>query len=290
MRTFVASLFCLVCITEIALALDEEESPGYRAAYVPQAIELDQLSIAPSKTRKGHFSYGETNGTVNGGFFRTGNVENTLLAGFRRIHLGLSSKIRPKDTWYGVLGITSRYRDAQRWDWQSAFVVQPDLVASNLARKTRYVIALHGRFEATQQIGLHVGLYSELGMRASFVHPLIGADYTAGSWLFQAVYPIKAGISYQGFARHAFSIMVRPFNTAVRTHKGLHDRPAIAHFAGTGGEFRWDYAPAALWNIWIALGRTLQGSLSIGDKHNNHRHHIHLHGAPYGNIGLTITL
>ena len=81
--------------------------------------------------------------------------------------------------------------------------------------------------------------------------------------------------------------MIRPFYTAVYVRKGFHDRPATARYKGTGGELRWDYLPTPRWNFWLSCGYALQGNLTVGDKNNNHRHHIHLPDAPYFNIGIT---
>ena len=289
MRTFVMSALCLVCVAATVFPEDGEDTPGFRASYLPKTLEADQMTVGSSKTRKGSCSYGDTNAVASISLPGNKHMENDLLLGVRRVHLGLSSKIRSKDTLYGVLGINSHYTGTDRWDWQGNFVIQPDMVRSNIARKTRYIAALNGRFAASSRTGIHVGFYSELGMRASFVHPLIGVDYTRGPWLIQAIFPIKAGISYQGYEDHVLSLMARPFKTAVRVHKGLHDRPAIAQYVNTGGEFRWDYLPTKRWNFWAALGRTFGGTLFIGDKHNNHRHHIHLHQSPYFNIGVTFT-
>ena len=290
MRSPLFTAFCLLCASTTLFAANEEEAPGYRTSYQPQILEVNQLSILPSKTRKGSFAYGETNALINTALPTKSNVENSILAGFRRVHLSLGSKIQQKSTLYGVIGINSQYTGEEQWNWLSSLIAQPDLVTSNIARKTRYIAALHGRYAATEQTGLHVGFYSEMGMRASFIHPLLGIDYTRGPWLFQIVYPIKAGISYQGIAKHVFSLMIRPFNTAVRVHKGLHDRPAVAHYTGSGGEFRWDFLPATRWNVWASVGQTIGGSLTIGDKNNNHRHDIHLHQAPYFNVGVTFSI
>jgi hypothetical protein len=287
MRTFRSFLLFMCCIPTLAYSSNEEEAPGYRATYPNQAIEADQLSICPSGTRKGHFSYGETNASVDTLVYSKKTIENSIVVGFRRIHIGLSSKIKPQNTLYGVLGINSTYTGIAAWNWVGNCVVQPNLKSTNFADKTRYIASLHGRYEANPSTGLHVGFYAELGLRASIVHPLIGIDYTYGSWLLQGVYPIKYGITYQGIDRHRFSLMVRPFSTAVRVRKGLQDRPATTHYQGTGGELRWDYLPTSRWNFWMSLGLTLQGNLTIGDKNNNHRHHIHLRDTPYFNIGMT---
>jgi hypothetical protein len=210
-----------------------------------------------------------------------------LIVGARRVRLGLGNKVRPRESLYGVLGLNTVYTGLDEWNWIGNLVAQPGLVTSNIARKTRYIASLNGRFTASQSTGVHVGFYAELGMRASFIHPLVGLDYTVGPWLLQAVYPIKAGISYQGLRSHVFSLMARPIYTAVRLHKALHNRPGIGCYKATGAEFRWDYIPTKRWNIWAAIGTTICGSLTLGDKNNNHRHHIHLHRAPYFNIGFT---
>lgn len=265
---------------------DEEEAPGYRATYPNQVVQAEQLSIPPSHTRKGRCSYGDTLAFLSTKVGSSPTCSSDLIVGARRVRLGLGNKIQPRESLYGVLGVNTEYRGLEDWFWTGNAVVQPRLISSNIARSTRYIIALNGRYAASKATGIHVGLYTELGMRASLLHPLIGIDTTVGPWLFQAVYPIKAGISYQGLRSHVFSLMARPIYTALRLHKALHNRPGIGCYKATGAEFRWDYFPTSRWNFWAAIGSTVCGSLTLGDKNNNHRHHIHLHRAPYFNIGL----
>ena len=285
----------LVLISIIAMGvklhgINEVDAPGYRATYPNQVLQAEQLSIPPTHTRKGPCSYGDTTAFLSTNLCTAPNSTTDAIIGARRVHLGLGQKTTPRGSMYGILGLNTDYRGLENWDWNGNLVVQPKLSTTNVARATRYIAALNGRFAASQSTGLHVGFYTELGMRASIVHPLLGIDYTLGSWLFQAVYPIKAGVSYRGLESHAFSLMVRPIYTALRLHKSLHNHPGIGCYHTTGVEFRWDYAPHNRWNIWASIGSTMFGFLSLGDKNNNHRHHIRLHRAPYATIGVTWSL
>ena len=283
-KTFV--LVSIIAATQLH-GIDKDEEPGYRATYPNQVVQAEQLSVPPTHTRKGPCSYGDTMAFLSTKIGSTSSCSTDLIVGARRVRLGLGSKIRPRESLYGVLGLNTTYTGLDDWNWIGNVIAQPGLVSSNIARKTRYIASLNGRFAASQATGIHAGFYTELGMRASFIHPLIGLDYTVGPWLFQAVYPIKAGISYQGLRSHVFSLMARPITTAIRLHKALHNRPGIGCYKATGAELRWDYIPTKRWNIWAAVGTTVCGSLTLGDKNNNHRHHIHLHRAPYYNIGFT---
>ena len=282
----------LVCTSIIAacshlLGINEEEAPGYRATYPNQVILAEQLSIPPRHTRKGPFSYGDATAFLTTNLFSSTSGSTDLVVGARRVRLGLGQKVAPHESLYGVLGLNADYRALDGWDWIGNIVLQPQIKSKNIARSSRYIAAMNGRYAASSATGLHVGFYAELGMRASIVHPLIGIDYTAGPWLLQAVYPIKAGISYRAFQSHIFSLMARPVYTAIRLHKALYNRPGIGCYKAMGLEFRWDWAPEKRWNFWAAVGSTLPGSLTLGDKNNNHRHTIHLKTAPYFNVGLT---
>ncbi len=287
MRIFQLALFIVGSVSASAFSIDELEAPGYRASYPDQVIEANQISIAPARSRKGHFSYGETNASVNATVYSNENTTQSILAGFRRIHQSLGSKIASKNTLYGVVGVNSEYTGVEEWLWSGGLVIQPDMRFSHCTRSIRYIPSLHGRYQVAPTAGLHVGMYAELGMRSSIVRPLIGVDYTWKKWLFQAIFPIKYGISFQGVTNHVFSFMVRPFYTAVFVRRGLTHRPAITCYKGTGAELRWDYFPTSRWNLWLAVGSTLQGSLTIGDTNNNHRHHVRLHRAPYWTLGIT---
>jgi hypothetical protein len=283
-------LFSIATIAENLHGANEENAPGYRATYPTQVVQAEQLSIPPTHTRKGLCSYGDTTAFLSTNLSATNKGALDLIIGARRVHLGLGQKTAPRGLLYGIIGCNADYRGIENWDWIGNIVIQPKLSSTNIARASRYIAALNGRFAASPSMGLHVGFYTEIGMRASIVHPLIGIDYFIGSWLLQAVYPIKAGISYQGIQSHVFSLMVRPIYTALRLHKALYNRPGIGCYSATGLEFRWDYVPTKRWSTWAAIGSTMFGSLSLGDKNNNHRHHIRLHRSPYINIGITYGL
>ena len=282
--------WCLVPLFAVGLqlrAISEDDAPGYRATYPTQVIQAEQLSIFPKHTRKGSCSYGDSSAFVSANMHESSSGTTDAIVGARRVHLGLGQKTAPRGVLYGILGCNVDYRGLKEWDWIGNAIIQPRLAGSNIARGTRYIIAINGRFSASAATGLHVGLYSEMGMRASIVHPLLGIDYTIGTWQIQAIYPIKAGLLYQGFRSHGFSLMVRPIYTALHLHKALHNRPGIGCYKATGLEFRWDYTPSRRWNLWAAVGSTITGTLTLGDSNNNHRHRIRLHRSPYFNVGVT---
>ena len=268
---------------------NDGEAPGYRATYPNQVILAEQLSVLPRHTREGPCSYGDTTAFISTNLLSSSRSTADVVVGARRVRLGLGRKTAPHESLYGILGLNADYRDLEDWDWIGNIVLQPRLASRNIARASRYIGALNGRYAVSTATGLHAGLYMELGMRASIVHPLLGIDYTVGKWLLQAVYPMKAGISYQAFRSHLFSLMARPIYTALRLHKALHHRPGIGCYKATGLEFRWDYTPNR-WNLWAAVGSTMPGLLTLGNKNNNHRHHIHLAAAPYFNVGVTCSI
>lgn len=284
-RRIIPALWSMALTCSLGAA-DQQEAPGYRESYPTQITQIEQLSVAPKTTRKGKASYSDTTATLAGRLFSTDAQKTNLILGARRVRIGLNSKIRPRNTLYGIIGVESEYTGIDQWNWLGNLTFQPHTSLSSIGRKMRTIASLDGRYAATEAMGIHAGFYVEAGMRATIVAPLIGLDYTAGSWLFQAIYPIKAGITYQGLRSHAFSIMIRPIYTAVRVHKGLHNTPSVATYQGNGAEFRWDFLPASRWNFWAGIGQTLGGSLSVGDKHNNHKHRIHLRSSPYFNVGL----
>jgi len=290
MRLISSVLFALVAATSILQAVGEDCVPGYRACYPEQALGVSNLTLLPKMSRKGRFSFSDTNILCSPSLYKDTETETCLLAGVRDVWMGLSDKLHPKNTPYAVLGLNATYDGVPNWTWVSGISLQSAVTHFSLINNTRYIGALSGRYTMKQNLGLHAGVYSEVGFRASIVRPIAGLDYTKGNWLFEAIYPVKAGVVYKGFDKHLFSTILRPFYTALREEKGLKKSPAVATYKGAGLEFRYDFLPKHEFDVWIALGHTLNSNLSIGDKNNNHEHHIHLHGTPYANLGVMIAL
>lgn len=286
-------IFFALLVNSVAFSAqseDPEDFPGYRATYLEQKLDIDYLSTCPKKSDHGKFSFGDSNATLSKVASTYANGDVSIIGGLRRIHMELSTHIRSHDTLYGVCGASVDYTGMSRWNWTGGLTVQPDITRFDLARNTRYVGAIQGRFEHTKTIGLHAGIYVETGMRATAVRPLIGADYTSGSWVYQAVYPIKAGVSYTGLPHHIFSCMIRPFYAAVKVHKGFYHHPAVAKYEGSGAEVRWDLTPNPLWNFWFSVGHTLDSSLKVGNGNFHHKKDMHINQAPYLQVGFNIAL
>ena len=288
---YASKIFCaLITTTSILQAVGEESVPGYRASYPEQALGASNLTILPKKCRKGQFSFSDNNFLYNPSIYKNPEMETFLLVGVRDVWLKLSDKIHSKNTPYAVLGLNATYDGVPDWTWAGGITLQSAVTHYSLINNTRYIGVLTGRYAVKKPLGITMGVYSELGFRANIVRPVIGLDYTRGNWVLEAIFPIKAGVMYKGFEKHLLSAMVRPFYTALREEKGLGKSPAIATFKGSGLELRYDFLPRHGFDIWMALGQTLSSNLSLGDRHNHHKHHIHLHSAPYANVGVMISL
>jgi len=286
------SIFAFAISTSLSLLAAEEADarlPGYRVTYPLHSLDLHHFSVSAAKTSRGHFSFGDTNATVDFNPFTTESSSTNIVAGFRTIYMSLSSNLKPKCTPYAVLGANSVYTGIEKWKLIGNLVIQPDITHFDLSRRTRYIGSIMGIRSITETISGHIGGYAELGMKTAKVKPIIGLDYTDNLWKAQLVYPIKAGISYLGCQHHVFSFMARPFRAAVCTHKGLHHKPSIVRYRGAGTELRWDYISNS-WNGWLTLGRTFDGNLTIGDHNNRNKKSMHVKKTPYLQIGCTLGL
>jgi hypothetical protein len=290
MRLHKTITLTLLACTSLLQAVGEESVPGYRASYPENAVGVSALCILPKTTRKGHFSFSDTNVLCNPRLWKDQEVETCLLAGVRDVRMSLRDHLQKKNTPYAVLGLNTTYLGVPRWTWIGGVSMQSAMRHFSFGSNTRYIATAVGRYALASNIGLTAGFYTELGFRASIVQPVVGFDYTRGKWTLEAVYPVKGGIVYSGFNRQLISAIVRPFYTALRNEKGLGHRPAISTFNGTGLELRYDFLPKRSFDLWMAIGRTFASTLTVGDRHNNHRHHINLHSAPYVNIGVMIAL
>jgi len=286
MRKFLFALtLCTIGSLAASPSEDDPRLPGYRTTYPMQSLDINVLSTMSTRTRKGNFRYGDSNATIN---FGRPECSTNIIAGIRNINMSLSSKkIQRENTLYGVLGIDTKYTEMENWIWLGNLVIQPDLRNADFSRTTRYIGSFQGIFAITENLCSYIGAYAEVGIKNKNIKPILGLEYLFGDWKARIIYPIKAGFTYFGIQDHAFSLMLRPFYTAVRTSKGLNHKPSILRYENTGLELRWDYMPNSSLNLWVSLGQTIKGRLTVGDRNNNHRHHIHVQGDPYAQIGIT---
>lgn len=285
--------FFLLLFAGMALYGSSEDDyglPGYRATYLEQMLDVDMLSIGARRCHHGPFSFADKNASINKIFYKgdAGNI--SLTGGVRQIKMCLGSRLSPQTTTYGVLGSSLEYTGVDNWKWMAGLSLQPDIHQPNLIKNTRYIASLHGRFMYNKAFGLHVGANVETGMRTVLVQPIIGADYTKGPWMYQAIYPIKAGVSYVGLPHHVFSFMIRSIYTAARLQKGLSHKPSVIRYRDTGAEIRWDLSPNPMWNLWVSCGYTLSGLLHVGNRKFHDRNGISFKPAPYGQIGIILAL
>jgi len=283
-------IFALCSLSTLLFSVETNRLPGYRATYFMHTIDADQLYIGPAKTRKGSCSFGDTKLATVFGPIESKNYSANLIAGVRNMYVHLSDKIKPSNTQYAILGAAGLYKGSNRWLWTANFTVQPELTQPSLKRHTRYVGLVEGIFSWTEQTSAHVGAYTELGMRTTKLKPLLGLSHTTENWKYQAVYPIKAGITYKGFTKGLLSLMARPFSATVKTDKALSHRPATVRYRATGIELRYDYLITTKCDIYLGVGSTLSSKLFIGDARNNHRHSLRIEKTPYAFLGVTAAI
>ena len=284
---------CLIMASWASIALwseDEASLPGYRATYPEQVVDLDYLSVTPQKGSGKHVSFSDTNAILNKKLIINNRGNVAALVGIRRLGFGNKSHVRPQNTNYAVLGTSFEYTSMNRWNWSGILSLQPDIHWFDLLRTTRYIASIHGRYQKSKDLGVHVGAYLETGMRITILQPIIGVDYTYGQWIYQAVFPIKGGVSYTGFNHHILSLMARSMYVGAKSHSAFSHKPVTLQYRSTGIEFRWDLLPSQCWKSWISLGQTITGTLRKGNKNFHHTRLTTLHPSPYCQIGITVAI
>ena len=255
MKNASKAMCALIVTTSLLQAVGEDNVPGYRATYPENAIGMSTLTIVPKTNRLGRFAFADTNLLCNPTIYKNQEVKTCLLAGVRNVQMKLSNHLKSKSTNYGVLGLNATYDGVPDWSWVGGLTLQSAVTHFNLLTNTRYIGALVGRYAIKPNLGISVGAYAELGFRANIVDPLIGMDYTRHDWTLDVAYPIKAGLTYKGYAKQLFGVIVRPLYTAMRKNRGLGKSPAIATFQGNGLEFRYDFQPQPGFDFWCTLGK-----------------------------------
>ncbi|MCE2982108.1 MAG: DUF6268 family outer membrane beta-barrel protein [Parachlamydia sp.] len=177
-------------------------------------------------------------------------------------------------------GITKR---VEGWLWRGQFDINYDVDGSLIAQYFNYNILLWGRYDLSNQIGLHVGLIAQTGMGLDKVYPILGADWqVTKNWRINLVYPVNISIEYALNDKWALALAGRNFDSRHRIKKDECHGKSVIRYQNVGAEFAVKFAGDNL-SANLHAGSTLGGDYRIADAQNHHPRHYKLR--PSGYVG-----
>jgi hypothetical protein len=258
--------------------------------------------IGEAKTKKTCFDYGNLQmGTaeadINGVFYYDPCHKEGLSAGlsyqWNRIDLENNPYFTQKDLSTVSIVLTGFSERACHWKWSAQVSVNFDNIEYwDLRDYMNYDMFLWGRYEYTDDVNLHAGLFAQTGMKVDRVYPIVGIDWKINdTWMLNLIFPMNVSLIYTIDCQWNVAIAARFFDQIHRMREKEALPKAIWHYQAAGIELAANYKPCDWLAANIHAGSTVGGTLRIANQHydSNPRVRIRLDPAPYAGAQLIAT-
>lgn len=175
-------------------------------------------------------------------------------------------------------GLTKRF---DHWTWRGLIQINYDGFDKFDAEYFNYNFMLWGRYELCQNFGIHMGFFSETGMRMDRIYPIIGFDWQISErWKLSAVFPFDMALSYLIAKHWTVALAGRTFDSRHRVKPHESHAGYVTRYSNFGLEAMLKYEEKGL-IANIHVGVTTGGDYRIANSHNHHPRHYHLDPAGY---------
>lgn len=182
-------------------------------------------------------------------------------------------------------GFTERL---SKWFWQGQIGVNLDTDGSTIRDYLTYDFILWGRRAYNKNIGFHIGLLAQTGMRMNYFYPILGADWQMSrNWKLNLVFPVNVSLEYTLNRHWSLALAGRNFNSRHRAGKREGFSKAVLRYQNVGAEFAVKYEKEGI-VANVHAGTTLGGSLRVANRHNHHHERYKL--KPSGYVGAESTV
>lgn len=176
-------------------------------------------------------------------------------------------------------GFSKRFND---WTWKAQAAVNVDAHTWNFNQYMTLDFILWGRYQYCNNIGIHMGVLVETGMKIDRVYPIVGADWQATkAFKLSLVYPVDVAATYQFNTNWSVQAAGRFFSSRHRTSQHAFVPKSVFAYRSAGGEFAINYDTNSWFFANIHAGYTFAGTITLGDQHYKHKQHYDVDPAPY---------
>jgi hypothetical protein len=176
-------------------------------------------------------------------------------------------------------GFTERLCD---WLWLAELTLNVDTDHFDLAEYSYYDLILWGRYKYSENIGVHVGLLVETGMRIDWVYPIIGFDWQPNeSWKLNLIFPINVSAVYLIDECWSLALAGRIFQARHRVGKDQPLRKGLLTYQATGLELAVNFDCDSWLVLNLHSGYNLGGVFKVANRHYEHKHRFDFNGAGY---------
>lgn len=189
------------------------------------------------------------------------------------------------DTVYFSFGaITQRYCN---WLWKAKVTMNIDARHWDINNYATYDGLAWGRYNYSEDIGVHMGILVLTGMKIDRVYPILGADWRINEcWKLNAVFPVNMSLVYSYTQEWWFDLAIRAFQVRYRTGEHQPLPKAVTLYQNVGIEFGANYEIANQVHVNVHAGSTFGGRLKIANKQNRRPRHFKFEPAPYAGASV----
>lgn len=181
-------------------------------------------------------------------------------------------------------GFTKR---ADRWFWRGQLTVNAD-VEEWSGQYTSYDILLWGRYDYSEDFGIHFGFWAETGLNMDRIYPIAGIDWKISPDLsLNLVYPVNVSLNYMLNPVWSISLAGRFFNPRFRIHQDQTFAKSLIRYTNIGAEFAIRYENENT-SANIHAGTTLAGKFRVANRHNRHAKSYNLESALYAGAEIEV--
>jgi hypothetical protein len=162
--------------------------------------------------------------------------------------------------WRGQLSIN--FDNIEHWDYQDYM---------------NYDLLLWGRYAFCENIGVHIGIFGQTGMRIDRVYPVIGFDWKYNDNIqINLIYPLNVSAVYSFNPQWSVALAGRFFDERHRVKKDAHLSEGLWVYRVVGGECALNYNPTNWISANIHVGSTIGGTLKVANRnyHNRRRYTV----------------
>jgi hypothetical protein len=175
------------------------------------------------------------------------------------------------------------------WTWRAQLGWNFDTDHLNLSEYSTFDSFLWGRLDYCENVGIHIGLIAQTGMKIDRLYPILGFDWKiSDSWMLNMVFPLNISLIYKLDCNWSLAAEARFFDVRYRVGRNENLSRGLVHYTSAGLEF------AAIYelNEWITanahIGYDVGGRMIVANRHDRHSKRFRFNGAGYygGEVSL----
>lgn len=168
------------------------------------------------------------------------------------------------------------------WIWRGQVDINLDGKHPDFCEYANYDFVLWGRYSYYSNLGVHMGIIAQTGMKIDHVYPIIGFDWEINdSWKLNLVYPVNLSLEYILNCNWSLAIAARFFDHRQRVGKDEPLSRGLWLYHGWGLEGGINYEVNSSLSANIHAGWTFNPKITIANRHYQDKHHYTLDSSAY---------